>query len=103
METPIIMSAPEHNIPVGTLVEVKYNTWHGHGACSKVHARLWVIWHTKDCDGTPLYALGESRDPAAYDYTSEGLVGGLPEKWLTVVEMDDKLRSLEWNDEERGN
>ncbi len=91
-----------HNIPVGTLVEVKYDTWHGNGACSKIHARLWVIWHTRDCDGTPLYTLGESSDTARYDYTSHGLVGGLAERDLTPVEVDDRLREghglLEWDD-----
>lgn len=91
-----------HNIPVGTLVEVKYDKWHGGGSCSKVHARLWVIWHTRDCDGTPLYTLGESRDPAVYDYTSRGLEGGFAEGSLTLVEVDDRLReghgALDWDD-----
>lgn len=49
--------ARSHNIPIGTLVEVKYDTWEGDGACLKVHARLWVISHDRDCDGTPLYSL----------------------------------------------
>lgn len=47
----------KHNIPIGTLVEVKYNEWGSGGSCAKIHARLWVISHNRDCDGTPLYAL----------------------------------------------
>lgn len=81
-----------HNIPIGTLVEVKYDEWHGRGACSKVHARLWVIWHTRDCDGTPLYSLGANPDPARYEGSlgqcaMHGLEGGFAEDALTPVEM----------------
>ena len=98
-------TAKGHNIPVGTLVEVKYTTWHGNGACSTGHARLWVIWHTRDCDGTPLYGLGANPDPAAYEgglaeCAMQGLEGGFAEDALTPVEVDDRLReghgSLEW-------
>jgi len=49
----------KHNIPIDTLVEIKYDTWFGNGACSKVHARLWVIAHNRDCDGTSLYTLAD--------------------------------------------
>lgn len=52
-------STIKHNIPIGALVEVKYDNWHGDGACEKIHARLWVVNHTRDCDGTPIYSLGE--------------------------------------------
>lgn len=55
----------KHAIPISTLVEVKYDTWHGDGACEKVHARLFVLLHTRDCDGTPLYTLG--RHPPSAD------------------------------------
>lgn len=47
-----------HSIPVDTLVEVQYDDWLGGGACAKTHARLWVVEHGRDCDGTPLYWLG---------------------------------------------
>ena len=99
--------AKGHAIPVGTLVEVKYDKWHGAGACSKVHARLFVIWHTRDCDGTPMYSLGEKSDPAAYEGSLAecamlGLEGGFVEKDLTPVKVDDRLceghGSLEWDD-----
>ena len=46
-----------HNIPIDTLVEVKYDSWYGNGACSKVRARLFVVEHARDCDGSPLYTL----------------------------------------------
>jgi len=51
----------KHNISVDTLVEVMYDTWFGKGACKKVHARLFVFEHTRDCDGTPLYSLSERK------------------------------------------
>lgn len=50
-----------HDLPVGTLVEVKYDEWFDGGACSKVQARLWVWSHDRDCDGTPLYSLSPHK------------------------------------------
>lgn len=106
-----------HNIPVGTLVEVKYDEWHGDGACAKIHARLWVVEHTRDCDGTPLYALS-AWTKAAIEEISEiygikqddfrikmycGIKNGFSEKSLTVVEVTKAIRSgekaLQWEDE----
>lgn len=52
-----------HDIQIGTLVEVKFHEWHGDGACEKVHARLWVVSHDRDCDGTPLYSLSKFKEP----------------------------------------
>lgn len=52
-----------HDIPIGTLVEVKFDEWHGNGACEKTHARLWVVSHDRDCDGTPLYSLSPFKEP----------------------------------------
>ena len=46
----------EHKIPVGALVETtsayEYG-WEG--------MRLFVREHTRDCDGTPLYSLGDNE------------------------------------------
>lgn len=97
-----------HRIPVGTLVEVKYDTWHGDGACSKVHARLFVVWHARDCDGTPLYHLGQNPDPLAYrtriSRAIQGMTCGFSGDSLTPIEVDDRLReghgALEWEDSE---
>lgn len=52
-----------HSIPIGTIVEVKYDKWHGDGVCEKVHARLYVVDHGRDCDGTPLYSLSPYKEP----------------------------------------
>ena len=51
-----------HRIPIGSLVEVKFNSWFSDGACWKVHARLWVVHHSRDCDGTPLYTLSRWKE-----------------------------------------
>lgn len=51
-----------HDLSIGTLVEVKYDAWHDDGACEKVHARLWIVGHTRDCDGTPLYSLSKYKN-----------------------------------------
>ncbi len=45
-----------HGIPLGQLVEVELND--EHSPCwLKGRARLIVVGHIRDCDGTPLYAL----------------------------------------------
>ena len=54
----------KHNVPVGALVEAQWDSWFGDGACWKVHARLWVVGHNRDCDGTPLYSLSRWKEPA---------------------------------------
>ena len=41
----------EHNIPLGTLVELENG------------ARAFVVKHTRDCDMTPLYSLAINPDP----------------------------------------
>ena len=106
-----------HNIPIGTLVEVKYDEWCGNGACLKVHARLWVVKHTRDCDGTPLYTLSKRREPSNAIIQVDGLVlndeissaiyneyvTGISEEQLTPVEITEELLegygSLGWEDE----
>lgn len=86
-----------HAIPIGTLVEVKYDNWLGGGACEKVHARLWVVAHTRDCDGTPLYSLGRRPDEI-------GITNGFGSESLTPVEVDAKLLegygALAWDEED---
>ena len=96
-----------HRIPIGTLVEVKYDTWFGNGACEKVHARLWVVHHGRDCDGTPLYGVSPYRD-ALCDTVPERIAarvhGGMAEESLTPIEVTPDLvygiGVLEWPDDE---
>lgn len=92
----------QHNIPVGTLVEVKFDDWFTDGACWKVHARLWVVRHTRDCDGTPLYTLSkwdswESAEKLGSTYY------GFSEGSLTLVEITEAIKrgegSLAWDEE----
>lgn len=91
-----------HQIPLGTLVEVKYDKWHGNGACTKVHARLWVVMHGRDCDGTPLYSLSQWNDPAFAKQVGQ-MEGGFCESSLTPVEITkdliDGVGALSWDDD----
>lgn len=113
----------KHNIPLGALAEVKYDKWHGNGACSKVQARLWVVLQERDCDGTPLYWLNENPIEAmnemAQDFfgkdflncsivqrmTIGTLKGGFSEDCLQVIEITNEIirgeRSLQWDEEEK--
>lgn len=92
--------ARKHRIPIGTLVEVKWDTWFLDGACWKVHARLWVVKHTRDCDGSPLYSLSRHRDPSeAYPLYVHG---GFAEDSLLVIDVTPGLieghGALQWED-----
>lgn len=112
-----------HDIPIGTLVEVKYQQWHGDGACERVHARLWVVGHDRDCDGTPLYSLSEYKEPMFVDgslkYRGEdgwwikkeivlkianGVRKGFSRERLTPIEITkdiiDGVGSLRWDGDE---
>ncbi len=91
----------QHKIPIGTLVEVKFDGWFGDGACWKVHARLYVVSHDRDCDGTPLYRLSRWTSPQIHELPGQSF-GGLNEESLHPVEVTQKLKDgigvLEWED-----
>jgi len=93
--------AKQHAIPLGALVEVQFRQWFCGGACWKVHARLWVVKHDRDCDGTPLYALSRWKD---FEFAKQvnQLHCGFGEESLTLVEITpeliDGVGSLEWPD-----
>jgi hypothetical protein len=119
-----------HNIPIGSLVEVKLGEWHGEGACEKTIARLWVVAHDRDCDGTPLYSLcheplfrmNTRNEHVAYVGTDnawgmEGLLKnemsvkmihnvrtGIGEEALKVIEVTEEIRrgegALQWEEGE---
>ena len=88
-----------HTIPIGMLVEARWDEWFGGGACRKIHARLWVVHHGRDCDGTPLYSLSQWRDPA-FALQSGQAHHGLSEESLRQVEITEGIRdgsdALEW-------
>ncbi len=66
----------KHNIPLGSLVEIV-----------KTGVRLFVVFHGRDCDGTPLYWL--SYDKEKYDKNdllqSLKSTGGYSENSLKLV------------------
>ena len=85
-----VNNAKKHGIPVGALVEIKWDEWFGNGMSWKVHARLRVARHTRDCDGTPLYTLSRWLPYAA----ETGGHHGFTEDSLKVVDCTDD--SLSW-------
>jgi hypothetical protein len=71
-----INAAKVHQYPIGALVELN------HGI------RLWVVYHARDCDQTPLYCL--SADPYDTEIKREGFYNaswttGIPEHLLTFI------------------
>lgn len=92
-----------HNIPIGALVEIKFSDWFGHGACWKVHARMWVVRHDRDCDGTPLYSISRWNDPHFAEQVN-AIYSGFDEEMLKVVKITSKLESgensLRWRNDD---
>ena len=92
----------QHAIPIGSLVEIKFDEWMGEGACWKVHARLWVVLHSRDCDGTPLYGISRWNDPQGAQQV-RAVLGGFSEESLTIIQLTDAVRrgdgALAWPDD----
>jgi len=99
-----------HNIPIDSLVEVKISNWYGDGACMKAHARLWVVTHGRDCDGTPLYNLCQYKSEFCeciernYGKMAVSYFSGYSEDALKVIEVDEDLEygygSLKWDEDD---
>ena len=112
-----------HDIPLGSLVEIKYSLWHGDGACEKIHTRLWVVRHDRDCDGTPLYSLSKHKKALFEDGSlkfsgkdgwwvkkyvilnlANDIRSGFAQEDLKVIEVTpdliDGVNSLEWGKDE---
>ena len=83
-----VQLATSHSIPIGTLVEAKWDVWYGDGACCKFHGRLWVVNHTRDCDGTPLYDLSQWKSNTVARYTGQ-VHRTFSEDQLTPVEITE--------------
>lgn len=49
-----------HNVPVGSLVEITYESEYEEPSERVKGLRLFVVKHSRDCDGSPLYALSHS-------------------------------------------
>jgi hypothetical protein len=81
----------KHNIPVGTLVEViNIEKYKG--------VRLYVVFHARDCDGTPLYCLCANRTDIKQEnggFFNYGWINGLDEKSLKILEnkLNEKTMS----------
>lgn len=93
-----------HKIPMWTLVEINNMNSNDHGA------RLWVVDHTRDCDGDPLYSLAckesgqawiRARDTGSELETiySMALNHGWGESSLKVIEYPDGFEVSEGDGE----
>lgn len=49
----------QHNIPLGSIVEIVFQD--SDNDSDTFGLRLFVVQHTRDCDGTPLYGLSFKR------------------------------------------
>jgi hypothetical protein len=65
-----------HKIPIGTLVELETGV------------RLFVVYHGRDCDQTPLYYLSHDQEditPKYKNFRNESWTGGYPEDSLKLI------------------
>lgn len=70
----------EHSIPIGSLVELDDGV------------RLWVVYHSRDCDGTPLYELSPEKDDTYLDrsgFKNRKWFGGFCYESLKVIKCED--------------
>jgi hypothetical protein len=79
-----INAAKTHGIPIGALVEIGHLDY----PSPMDGARLFVVAHNRDCDGTPLYAL--CADPEDTIVQRKGFANdkwhhGYSEDSLTVI------------------
>ena len=73
----------EHKIPIGSLVELEEGV------------RLFIVKHTRDCDGTPLYVLapymGAVEENVRNQYINK-MVYGYPESSLRTLHCRQRRR-----------
>ena len=65
-----------HAIPIGTLVQIETGV------------RLFVVYHGRDCDQTPLYYLSHDREDIIQEdpcFKNQSWIGGYPEESLAIV------------------
>lgn len=65
----------------------------------RVEARLFVLSHDRDCDGTPLYSLCSQKG-----YEPSRVYCGMPEEFLTPIEITPEIASgddvLDWPEDQ---
>ena len=74
-----VNAAKIHTIPVGTLVELEDGV------------RLWVVYHGRDCDGTPLYFLSYDKDDIIKErenFRNSSWTSGYSEEGLKIIKKD---------------
>ena len=67
----------KHNIPIGCLVED-----------IETGIRLFVVYHNRDCDGTPLYCLSHDKDDIIQNkigFGNDKWIMGYPEYCLKII------------------
>lgn len=52
----------QHFIPIGSLVEIKKTNGCSEDDDDNHGLRLFVVGHSRDCDGTPLYVLSHKKE-----------------------------------------
>ena len=89
----------KHNIPLYTKVKYLARTgqYDEQGNDVREEVTKYVLYHARDCDGTPLYVIGEKDQPVweiENKFYNRYVIKGIAEKWLTIVdeELPDHLQ-----------
>ena len=81
----------QHNIPIGTLVEIQVDS---ESDAQYDGVRLYVVGHTRDCDGTPLYQLGMKNASLKNPFLGDAFYafdtfGGFAEDYLKIIKNSE--------------
>lgn len=76
-----------HDIELGKLVEITYKSEYEEEDESNYGLRLFVVNHSRDCDGTPLYDLSFNRNAYKEFKESDDLI----KKGVFENRMDENL------------
>ena len=72
----------QHNIPIGSLVEIEPDG-----------VRLFVVYHARDCDETPLYSLAINSEDTKREHDrfyNHKWHNGYPEECLKIISLPNK-------------
>lgn len=83
-----INALKQHQIPIGALVEIVSTDEEFPDDSAGV--RLFVVYHARDCDQTPLYSLCHDLDNTELgrpDFYNRTWINGYPEESLKVIRL----------------
>jgi len=89
-----VNAAKTHAIPIGALVELVFEDDEFVGEMDCRGVRLYVVYHARDCDQTPLYCLAWNKhdtNKEEQNFYNRTWLNGVDEESLKVITLPDRL------------